>query len=298
MRIAITGASGLIGSALSRAIEARGDTAVPVVRGDRPGSQQDAVWWSPTTKEIDADALNGIDAVVHLAGESIGSSKWTDDQKARIRNSRVAGTTLLAETLAGLAEPPAVFVSGSAIGIYGDRGNEELTETSADGTGFLANVVAEWEAAAQPALDAGIRTAFCRMGVVLSTNGGALSEQLLPFKLGLGGKIGSGDQYLPWISIDDVVGALLYLVDGDLAGPVNITAPSPATNSEFTKALGNALHRPTLLPIPTFALHLRLGKELTDALLMSSARVLPTRLLEDGFVFQHPTLSEALEAVL
>ena len=298
MRIAITGASGLIGSALSRAIEARGDTVVPVVRGDRPDPEQGAIWWSPTTNEIDAHALNGIDAVVHLAGESIGSSKWTVEQKDRIRSSRVAGTALMAETLAELPEPPSVFVSGSAVGVYGDRSDEELTETSTTGSGFLAEVVGDWEAAAQPALDAGIRTTFCRMGVVLSADGGALREQLLAFKLGLGGKIGSGDQYLPWVSIDDVVRALLYLVDGDMAGPVNVTAPSPVTNSFFTKALGKALHRPTVLPIPTFALHLRLGKELTDALLMSSARVLPARLLEDGFTFEHPTLPEALDAVL
>ena len=298
MRIAITGASGLIGTALSRAIAARGDTAVPVVRGERSSAAQDAVWWSPAKGEIDAAALEGIDAVVHLAGESIGSSKWSTEQKDRIRDSRINGTSLLAETLAGLENPPTVLVSGSGIGIYGNAGDTIVNETSPAANDFLAKVVLDWEAAAQPAIDAGIRTAFCRMGVVLSSAGGALAEQLLPFKLGLGGRIGSGEQYLPWISIDDAVAALLHLIDGDLDGPVNVTSPQPETNAAFTKALGKALNRPTLLPIPTFALHLRLGKELTDTLLMTSTRAHPDRLLEDGFTFQHPTLTEALEAVL
>jgi len=295
MRVAITGSSGLIGTALREALQARGDEPVRIVRSN-PKSNE--ILWDIDEGTIDAEGLEAIDAVVHLAGEGIGEAKWSPEQKKKILESRTLGTALLADTLAGLKTKPSVFVSGSAMGIYGDRGSEELREQSERGTGFLADVVAAWEAASQPAIDAGIRTAFIRTGVVLSKEGGALKEQLPFFKMGIGGKIGDGSQYWSWISITDQVNAILHIIDGDLAGPVNLTAPNPSTNAEFTTALGKALGRPTFLPTPKFAVELRLGKEAAKGLLYDSARVLPAALLDSGFEFEHPTLDEALGALL
>lgn len=295
MKIAITGSSGLIGTALIDAIEQRGDTAIRIVRSKAGPAD---IAWDIAAGTIEANELEGVDAVVHLAGEGIAEKKWSDEQKARVLNSRVDGTTLIARTIANLDNPPKVFVSGSAMGFYGDRGDQNLTETDARGSGFLADVVVAWEAAASPAVDAGIRTAFIRTGVVLSPDGGALKEQLPFFKLGAGGKIGDGSQYWSWISITDQVNAILHIIDNDISGPVNLTAPNPSTNAEFTKALGAALGRPTFLPTPTFAVNLRLGKETAKEMLFFSTRVIPTVLLESGFTFEHPTIDEAFEALL
>lgn len=224
MRVAITGSSGLIGTALRRVLSDRGDEVVRVVRSN-PGAG-DALW-DINAGTIDADALEGVDAVVHLAGEGIGEKKWSDDQKAKIRNSRVRGTALLSETLAALDSKPSVFLCGSALGFYGNRGDDKMTEASSSGSGFLPDVVVDWEAAAQPALEAGIRTAFLRTGIVLSAEGGALKEQLPFFKMGIGGKIGDGKQYWSWISISDYLNAMLHIIEGDLSGPINLTAPEP-----------------------------------------------------------------------
>ncbi len=295
MRVAITGSSGLIGTALRKALAERGDDVVRVVRSNAGAG--DALW-DIDAGTIDSDALAGVDAVVHLAGAGIGDSRWSDEHKKAVMDSRKIGTALIAEAIAGLETKPSVFVSGSAIGIYGDRGSEQLREDADAGTGFLAEVVEAWEAAAQPAVDAGIRTAFIRTGIVLSSEGGALKEQLPFFKLGVGGKIGDGSQYWSWISITDQVNAILHIIDGDLSGPVNLTAPNPSTNAEFTSALGKALGRPTFLPTPRFALDLRLGKEAVDEMLYASARVMPGALIDDGFSFAHPTIDEAFEAVL
>ncbi len=295
MKIAITGSSGLIGSALIEAITARGDTAIRVVRSS-PGPED--ILWDIHAGTIDADKLEGVDAVVHLAGEGIGEAKWSPEQKRKILESRTLSTALLADTLAGLESKPSVFVSGSAMGIYGDRGDTKLDEQAERGEGFLTDVVVAWEAAAGPAVDAGIRTAMIRTGVVLSPKGGALKEQLPFFKLGIGGKIGDGSQYWSWISIEDQIGAILHIIDGDLAGPVNVVAPNPVTNAEFTSALGKALGRPTFLPTPKFAVDLRLGKEAAEAMLFWSTRVIPSALSDSGYVFAHPTIDEAFEALL
>ena len=295
MKIAITGSSGLIGSALIEAINDRGDDVVRVVRGS-PGPQD--VLWDIEAGTIDADKLDGVDAVVHLAGEGIGEAKWSPEQKKELLESRTLGTALLADSIAGLENKPKVLVSGSAMGFYGDRGAEKLNEQAEPGFGFLPELVLAWEAAAQPATDAGIRTAFIRTGVVLSPKGGALKEQLPFFKMGIGGKIGDGSQYLSWISIDDQVGAILHIIDGDLSGPVNVVAPNPVTNAEFTKALGKALGRPTFLPTPKLAVDLRLGKEAAEALLFWSTRVVPNALSDSGYEFVHPTIDEAFEALL
>ncbi len=296
MDIAITGSNGLIGTALADALHARGDRVIPVLRGEGLG-----VRWDPEAGEIDADGLDGVDAVVHLAGEGIGEKRWTPDQKRRIRDSRVRGTDLLARTLAGLAQPPAVLVSGSAIGWYGNRGDEELTETSSSGArdDFLVDVCVQWEAATAPTESVGIRTVHLRTGIVLSEQGGALRRMLTPFKVGLGGRIASGRQYMSWISLADEVGAIIHAIDSPgLAGPLNATAPKPVTNIEFTKALGLAVHRPTPLPTPLAPLKLVLGKELVQHLLVEGQRVLPAALQASGYEFTHPTIESALSAIL
>ena len=296
MDIAITGSNGLIGTALADALHARGDRVIPVLRGEGLG-----VRWDPETGAIDADGLDGVDAVVHLAGEGIGEKRWTPDQKRRIRDSRVRGTDLLARTLAGLAQPPAVLVSGSAIGWYGNRGDEELTETSASGDrdDFLVDVCVAWEAATAPAESAGIRTVHLRTGIVLSKHGGALHRMLTPFKIGLGGRIGTGGQYMSWISLVDEVAAIIHAIDTPgLAGALNVTAPMPVTNIDFTKALGAAVHRPTALPTPLAPLKLVLGKELVQHLLVDGQRVLPAALQDSGFEFAHPTIEAALAAIV
>ncbi len=296
MKVAITGGTGVIGSALQRALRARGHEPVVVTRA--PASHDGSIGWVPDRGHIDAAAFDGIDAVVNLAGESIGSSRWTDDQKHRIVDSRLRATTLLCDTLVQLERPPAVLISSSAIGYYGDRGDEVLDETSAPGDDFLADLCRRWEAATERAAAAGVRTCLIRTGIVLSVDDGALARQLLPFKLGLGGRIGSGQQWQSWITVDDHVAAICHLLDADVDGPVNLVAPNPVRNAEFASALGHVLRRPTLLPIPTFAPAVLYGRELVDALLLSSQRVSPQVLLDSGFEFGHPDIEPALRSVL
>lgn len=296
MKILVTGSSGLVGGALVPFLTTGGHQAVRLVRSAAKG--EDAVRWDPGRGEIDADALEGLDAAVHLAGENIASGRWNEDTKRRIRDSRVKGTQLLAATLAARRQPPRVLVCASAIGYYGDRGGDVMTESSQAGTGFLADVCREWEAASQPAADAGIRVVCLRIGVVLSARGGALAKMLTPFKLGLGGVVGSGDQYMSWIALDDVVGAIHHcLMDETLRGPVNGVAPHPVTNREFTKTLGGVLSRPTIVPMPAFAVRLAFG-EMGEELLLSSTRVEPRQLSASGYTFRFPELGEALRHLL
>jgi uncharacterized protein len=299
MRIAITGSSGLIGSALRRSLEGDGHEVVAVVR---PGSkvQGTTVTWDLDRRTIEADDLVGVDAVVNLAGESIGGKRWNEGQKRKVLESRTVSTGLLAEAIAGLDGGPLVLVSGSAIGYYGDRGDEVLTESSGPQPGvFLSDVAVAWEAAAHPAVDAGIRTAFARTGIVLDRDGGALAKLLPLFRFYVGGRMGSGRQWMSWISIDDEVAALRFLLETDSAsGPFNLTAPAPATNAELSKAIGTVLHRPSALPVPEFGPKLLLGGEMAEQLLFASQRVQPAALLAAGYEFRDPDLEPALHAVL
>jgi uncharacterized protein (TIGR01777 family) len=297
LNVAVTGASGLIGSAVSRWLEAAGHRVSRMVR--RPAGPGE-IFWDPAAGTLDPRSLEGADAVIHLAGENVGA-RWTTARKARIRSSRVAGTRLLSETVAGLQRPPKVMVSASAVGIYGDRGDEVLTEASPLGhpdRDFLVSVTEQWERAANPARAEGIRVVHSRFGIVLSPAGGVLKKLLLPFRLGLGARLSSGTQWTSWISIDDAVEALHYLLVNDgLDGPVNVTAPKPVTNSELTRTLARVLSRPAPFAIPRGALRLALG-EMADGALLSSARVVPSRLLEAGFSFAQPDLESALRHVL
>lgn len=293
MDIAITGSSGLIGTALRASLEAAGHNAIPVVR-----SGPDGIGWDPAEGRIDAAGFEGIDAVVHLAGEGIGERRWNDEVKKSILDSRVDGTTLLADTLAGLQNPPKVLLSGSATGYYGERADEVLTEESSKGDGFLSDVVDAWESSAKAAVDAGIRTAFLRTGIVLSPEGGALKKMLPIFKVGAGGKMGNGKQWWSWISIDDEVGMIEWLLANDVSGPVNLVAPGATTNAEFTDVLGDVMKRPTFLPVPKFGPKLLLGGELANELLFTSTRVQPGVAASAGYRFKHPDLDGALRAVL
>ena len=296
MKILITGASGLIGQALTAQLKASGHTTVAAVR--REPRRNDEVQWNPATGVMSPSAFDGVDAVVHLAGAGIGDKRWTDSYKMEILESRTSGTQLLADTMAALPVKPRVFLSGSAIGIYGERDDSELSETSTIGTGFLADVCRDWEAATASASAAGIRTVILRTGIVLSPKGGALKKQLPLFKLGLGGKFGNGKQWQSWISITDEVNAIIHLLTSSVSGPVNLTAPLPVTNTDFTRTLASVLSRPALIPIPSFGPKLLLGGELANALLFTGQRVHPTVLLADGFTFSHPTLDGALRALL
>ena len=296
MKILITGASGLIGQALTKQLNATGHTTVAAVR--REPRRNDEVQWNPTTGEMSPSAFDGVDAVVHLAGAGIGDKRWTDSYKMEILQSRTLGTALLADTMASLDKKPSVFLSGSAIGIYGVRDDTELGEDAAIGTGFLADVCRDWEAASASASAAGIRTVLLRTGIVLSPKGGALKKQLPLFKLGLGGKFGNGKQWQSWISITDEVNAIIHLLTSNLSGAVNLTAPNAVTNAEFTRVFGSVVSRPAILPIPSFGPKLLLGGELADALLFTGQRVVPNALVADGFHFAHPTLDVALRALL
>lgn len=296
MRIVVSGSSGLIGSALVDRLKAEGHETIRLVRSNPAGPGE--VQWDPASGTIDAAGLAGVDGAVHLAGEGIGAKRWSAEQKRKILDSRVMGTGLLAEALAGLDPRPSVFVSGSAIGYYGLRGNEVLTEESAGGAGFLAEVTRQWEAAAAPADEAGIRTVRLRTGVVLSAEGGAFGKLLPLFKLGLGGKLGRGDQWWSWISLEDEVRLIIHLLTCDVAGPVNASAPQPVTNADFTRAVGAALGRPTLLAVPQFALGLVMGAGLTEEVIMAGQRVMPAVAEKSGFVFSHPDLASALRHVL
>jgi uncharacterized protein (TIGR01777 family) len=294
MKIAITGASGLIGSALGRELVAAGHDVVRLVRARAAGPGE--LEWDPENGLIDSAALVGIDAAVHLSGATIGR-RWSNRRKAEILDSRVSSTDLLAETLASLDPRPSVLVCAGPIGIYGDRGDEILTEESELGTGFLADVGRAWENACEPARAAGIRVVNLRAGIVLAREGGALARLITPFKLGLGGRIGSGRQWWSWVALDDVVGAIRFALETDIAGPVNLVAPNPLTNTQFTKALGKALGRPTILPFPAFAAKAMFG-EMADEALLSGQRVLPARLLDAGFPFEYPEIDPALARAL
>jgi uncharacterized protein (TIGR01777 family) len=293
--VAVSGASGFIGEALSAHLRARGLRVRPLVR---PGkSAHEGIRWDPTAGSIDEDALAGCDALVHLAGENIGEKRWSEAEKTRLRASRVQGTELLARTLSRLREGPRVWLSASAVGYYGDRGDAALDEGASPGSDFLAQLCVAWEAPTMQVPDA-VRVVRARFGVVLDPAGGALARMVTPFKLGVGGRIGSGRQYVSWVARSDVVRALAFLLERtELSGAFNLTAPTPVTNAALTEALGRALHRPTLLPLPGFAARLALG-EFADAALLSSARVLPRRLLDAGFHFEHAELGPYLVGAL
>ncbi|MDQ3746897.1 MAG: TIGR01777 family oxidoreductase [Acidobacteriota bacterium] len=301
MKVIVTGSTGLVGRALVRSLLSDGHEVTRLVRGGAqefraPGTK--AVQWEPEKGVVDAAELEGHDAAVHLAGDPIAEGRWDDEKKRRIRESRVKGTRLLAETLAGLSEKPRVLVSASATGFYGDRGEEVLHEESASGEDFLSEVCREWEKATLAASQAGIRVVHLRIGFVLSAEGGGLPKMLTPFKLGVGGRVGSGRQYISWLTLDELVAIIRRaLEDEHLRGPVNAVAPSAVTNLEFTKTLGHVLGRPTVLPVPAFAVRLAFG-EMADAILLSSTRAVPTRLQEAGYQFAHPELEGALRHVL
>ena len=301
MKVIITGATGLVGSALVRSLLADGHEETRLVRGGAqsfraPGTA--AVHWDPERGEIDAKELEGHDAAVHLAGEPIAEGRWDEAKKRRVMESRAKGTRLLAETLAGLSAKPRVLVSASATGFYGDRGDEVLREESASGDDFVSEVCREWEKGTLAASQAGIRVAHLRIGLVLSAEGGALPKMLTPFKLGVGGKLGSGRQYVSWITLEDLVRVIRRAVDDEsIRGPVNAVAPAPVTNEEFTKAIGRALGRPTFMAVPAFAVRLAFG-EVADELLLASTRAEPARLREAGFEFKHPEIGEAMRSVL
>ncbi len=296
MRVIISGASGLIGSALTTELSEHGHEVVALVR--RPTSGPNEIRWDPAAGELSAESLAGADAVVHLAGAGIGDHRWTDEYKQEILDSRVASTTLLAERIADCSQRPPVLLSGSAIGIYGASDGRELDETSPIGEGFLVDVCRQWEASAAPAAAAGTRVAFLRTGIVLTGRGGALKKMLPLFKLGLGGKFGKGTQWQSWIALADEVGAIEHLLSRDVSGPVNLTAPTPVTGAEFATTLGHVLHRPSLLPVPSFGPKLLLGAELADALLFTGQKVLPRVLQASGYTFRHDTLTSALTAAV
>jgi uncharacterized protein (TIGR01777 family) len=296
MRVAITGASGLVGGGLVPFLTAGGHEVLRLVRRTPKGT--DEARWDPEAGEIDAAALEGTDAVVHLAGENIAAGRWTEARKVLLRSSRLGPTRLLAETLAGLKKKPKVLVSASAIGYYGNRGDAWVSEKDAPADDFLGRLSVEWEAAAEPARKAGIRVVHPRFGIVLSPAGGALGKMLLPFRAGLGGVVGPGTQYMSWIALDDLLGVVHHLLDRvDLEGAVNAVAPAPVTNAVFTKTLGRVLGRPTVASVPAFALRLVLG-EMADAALLSSTRVRPERLQASGYCFRFPDLEGALRHVL
>jgi uncharacterized protein (TIGR01777 family) len=295
MDIVISGASGLIGTALTAALRQAGHRPIALVRRSPTG---DEIRWDPSSGTIDGPSLEGVDGVVHLAGAGINDHRWNDEYKLVLRDSRTGPTGLLASTLAGLTKPPRVLVSGSAIGYYGDRGDEELTEDSAPGEDFFAQLCTDWEAATAPAEKAGVRVVHIRSGIVLTTSGGALKKQIPLFRFGLGGHFGSGKQWQSWISIDDEVAAIIHLLTADVRGAVNLTSPRPVTNREFTQTLARTLRRPAFFPIPSFAPKLVLGSELVESLLLVSQRVLPTRLEPSGFVFTYPELEPALQHLL
>ncbi|HEV2021905.1 MAG TPA: TIGR01777 family oxidoreductase [Terriglobales bacterium] len=296
MNILVSGATGLVGSALIPALESAGHTVRRLVR-QRPEAGSPDVYWDPMGSFDPVGGIEGFDAVVHLAGESV-AARWTRNKKARILNSRKQGTMTLASAAARSKKPPKVMVSASAVGYYGNRGDEVLTEESAAGSDFLADVARQWETATAPAAKAGIRTVMLRIGFILSPRGGGLARMLPPFRMGLGGKLGSGRQWMSWVSIHDVVGAIQHaLATEALQGPVNTVAPHPVTNAEFTRTLGRVLSRPTIFPMPGFAARLAFG-EMGDALLLASQRVQPVKLQSSGFQFRHPELEGALRELL
>ncbi len=298
MKVLVSGASGLVGSALIPFLTTGGHSVTRLVRKDGARVGDGEVAWSPVAGTIDRAGLEGFDAVVHLAGENIASGRWTPERKQRIRDSRVNGTQVLCEALAQCVQPPRVFVGASAIGYYGDRGDETLTEESEAGEGFLTEVCRDWEAAAAGLTDTGIRTALLRIGIVLSPAGGALKKMLLPFQLGLGGVIGPGTQYMSCIALDDLIGVIQHAIsNAEVSGPINAVCPEAVTNREYTRTLGRVLGRPTLFPVPAFAARLAFG-EMADTLLLASTRVEPRVLMQTGYSFRYPNLEDALRHVL
>jgi uncharacterized protein len=297
MKILVSGSHGLVGKALLGSLTGDGHEVVRLVRHERSFASLE-VEWHPNEGRIDAQHLESFDVVVHLAGESIASSRWSDEKKRAIRDSRVKGTRLLSETLARLTQPPSLFLSASAIGYYGDRGDELLLENSAAGADFLSSVCVEWENATGPAAEKGIRTINTRFGIILDADEGALAKMVTPFRMGIGGRVGDGKQWMSWVALNDVVNGLKFLMeDKSVSGPVNFVAPNPVTNAEFTKILGRVLSRPTLFPIPEFGVRLAFG-EMADALLLSSQKVEPGVLEDRGFLFSWPTLEPALRHIL
>jgi uncharacterized protein (TIGR01777 family) len=293
MKVLITGASGLIGKALQRSFGEKGWEMLLASRNEPKDDSH--IKWTVENGFSQPERLEGIDAVVHLAGENVSGLRWTDEKKKAIRDSRVLGTRNVVDTISKLNNKPKVFVASSAIGFYGERGDEELTESSSSGTGFLPEVCKEWEAESRRAEDAGIRTVLLRTGIVLSKDGGALGTMLTPFKFGVGGVVGSGKQWMSWISLDDQVAIINFVIENEnMRGAVNAVSPNPATNEEFTKTLGDVLYRPTILPLPEFAVSMMFG-EMGDALLLASTKVLPKRLLDAGFEFKYPDLKPAIE---
>lgn len=293
MKVLITGASGLVGKALQASFREKGYEMLLASRSEP--SDNEHIQWDAEKGFSDPERLEGIDAVVHLAGESISGLRWTDEKKKAIRDSRVLGTRSVVDAISRLKERPRVLVSASAVGFYGERGDEELTESSSAGDEFLSHVAKEWESEARRAEDAGIRTVLLRSGIVLSKDGGALGTMLTPFKLGVGGVIGSGKQWMSWISLDDEVRIINFAIENEnLRGAVNAVSPNPVTNHDFTKTLGDVLYRPTILPLPEFAVSMIFG-EMGDALLLSSTKVQPKRLLDAGFDFEYPDLKPAIE---
>ena len=296
MRIAITGATGLVGSALVPRLQAAGHRVDRLVRKEpAPGSTD--IRWDPANGRLDAEALEGVDVVIHLAGENVGEGRWTEERKKQLLESRTQGTTLLATTLAGLRRKPEVLISASAVGWYGDRGEQELDEQSGPGGGFLAEVCRAWEAGAKPAEQAGIRLVHPRIGVVLSTQGGALAQLLTPARMGVAGPVGSGRQYFPWLSMGDLLAALDFLMGSGHKGVYNVCGPKPVTNRELMQALGRVLHRPAILPLPAFAVRTLFG-EMGQEILLGGQKVLPKRLLSEGFVFGDTDLDSFLKREL
>ena len=296
MRILICGASGLIGKALTKTLEAKGCELL--LAGRKEPQDERETKWTIEDGFAEPKRLEGLDAVIHLAGESVSALRWTDEKKAAIRSSRVDGTRSVVDALAKLKSRPKVLISGSAVGFYGDRDDEILTESSTSGDNFLAKTCREWEAESRRAEDAGIRTVLLRTGVVLSKDGGALATMLLPFKMGVGGVIGDGKQWMSWISLDDEIRAIEFVLEHEeVRGAVNLVSPNPVTNQEFTSVLGEVLYRPTFIPLPEFAVSMLLG-EMGDELLLSSTRAVPARLEQLGFEWQFPELKPALEHAL
>ncbi|MCA9035029.1 MAG: TIGR01777 family oxidoreductase [Planctomycetaceae bacterium] len=294
MTVAISGATGLVGQALSLRFQSRGDRVLSITRRDGDGFD-DSVRWDPSTGLVNPARLEGIDAVVHLAGENIAGGRWTDSLKKRLRSSRIQGTRSLVESLSKLKHRPRTLVCASAIGYYGDRGDAALTEDASAGNGFLPDLCRDWEAEAIKAEELGMRVVCVRIGIVLSPKGGALAKMMLPFKAGVGGNIGAGDQFWSWIGLNDLARVLEFCVDNQqLTGPVNAVSPNALTNAEFTRNIGAVLHRPTIFPLPAFMAKLVLG-EMANELLLASARVVPQKLLKAGFKFEHPELASCLK---
>ena len=291
MKIAIAGSSGLVGSALIPILQSDGNQITRLVRSSpKPGE----IEWHPNQDEVNPQRLEGFETIINLAGENIAGGRWTDEQKRKIRVSRINGTHLLSESIAKMTSKPGAFICASATGIYGDRDDETLDEQSETGGGFLAGVCREWEQATEPASKAGVRVVNLRMGPILARDGGMLSKLLTPFKMGMGGKVGSGKQYISWVALDDAVNAIkLAIDDKSIQGPINIVSPNPVTNEEFTKTLGHVLNRPTALAMPAFAARLAFG-EMADEMLLASQKVMPKRLTAAGFQFQYPQLESAM----